>query len=345
MSAYLLTPRFRLRLLPIIASLTLVVAVAAGVERTQSIQLRTGWNAVYLEVQPANATSDDIFAQLPVDTVASFFPGRLEGQFLRQPGDAPWREEGWGVWYSPQLPESALSTLREIPAPRALLIRATADFTWNVSGEARASVLKWYADTCTFTGLPVDPESPPTFAQFFSSSSGHRRLRIFRLEQDTWKLVRQPTLARARSGEAYWIQTDGASHYQGPLGLSLPASGELAFDRIGRGRPLRIVNEASSTEAHVQIAIVGGPNPVPLWQLSRDATTLATVRQPVSETVHFPPLSAGDSTTWQVEPHRSAMTADSSSALLRISDGRGTLHWVPLNVLRQPDSAMSLSRP
>src|SRR5262245_26452000 len=86
----------------------------AGAQRTQTFQIRAGWNAVFLEVQPAAAKPTELFANLPVETVACFTPGRLEAQYLRNPGDAPWREEGWTVWHAPARPEAFLSSLYEI---------------------------------------------------------------------------------------------------------------------------------------------------------------------------------------------------------------------------------------
>jgi hypothetical protein len=71
----------------------------AGTERTQIIQLKAGWNAVFLEVQPAVSRPADVFGKLPVETVACFAPARLDAQYLRNPGDAPWRQEGWADFY------------------------------------------------------------------------------------------------------------------------------------------------------------------------------------------------------------------------------------------------------
>jgi len=322
---------------PLVLLITLgtsAVAACADITRTQAISIHAGWNAVFLEVQPTAAKPADLFARLPVDTVACFFPAHLEPQYLRNPGDAPWRGEGWATWYSPAKPEGSLSDLREIRAQRPLLIHASSEFTWIVTGDARGTRLEWFPNTCTFTGLPVSATAPPTFAEFFAGSQPHRRMRIFRLAGDSWKLVANPAADRPRNGEAYWIQTDGASTYQGPLRVQLPASGELDFDLAGSRRNVEFVNESSASSAHPEIEIILSGSSVPLLQVARDLSKLQTRRLALTGAVLLPALAPGQMTSLQIEPDRSAMSTSSGTTLLRITDGRGMEIWVPVRARR-----------
>lgn len=304
--------------------------IRAGVTRTQTIHLRAGWNAVFLEVQPSAAKPVDVFANLPVESAACFLPGRQEAQYLRNPGDAPWREDGWAVWYAPGKPEAFLSNLFWVQAMRPLLVRAASDCTWTVIGESRATTLAWHANTCTFTGLPVDPVAPPTFAQFFSGSSAHQRFRIYRLVEGIWKLISDPMRDTVRSGEAYWIQTDGASTYQGPLRLKLPASGELDFDLTGNRHTLEFRNESAASSASVKIESLGGANPLPLRRVTRDLEKLQTSRSSLPSLTELPALAPKAIASLEIEPERNAITAGRAGTLLRITDGRGTQMWVPV---------------
>lgn len=311
-------------------------ALHAGVTRTQSIPIRAGWNAVFLEVQPLTAKPSEVFARLPVETVSCFVPGRLSAQFLRDPGDAPWRNEGWAVWHAPSRPDAFLSNLHEIQAHRALLVLATSDFTWTVTGEVQPRSIEWHPNTCTFTGLPVDSAAPPTFAQFFEGSEAHARLRIFRLETGTWKIVRDPATTKVRSGEAYWIETDGASTYQGPLRLELSPTGVLDFDLLGGARELGLLNDGIRAAPKMQVEIVQDANPLPLRMLKRDLSKRSITSEAMSS-MELPALPAGLRTSIRLEPDRDAMTTDHGDALLRITDGRGTQHWVPVRARRHGD--------
>lgn len=320
----------------LLTALGLFCGTIAGwpaLERTQTLRLRAGWNAVFLEVQPAASTPLEVFGKLPVETVACFVPGRIEARYLRDPGDAPWRGDGWAVWYAPSKPEAFLSNLYEVQAQRAFMVLASADFTWNLVGEARATVLEWHPDTCTFTGLPVDPTSPPTFAQFFAGSDAHRRMRIFRLAGGVWKLVSDPSLEQVQSGEAYWIQTDGASSYQGPLRVTLPANGDLDFDLRGGEFKLDFLNASKTSTARVTVELASAHNTLPLHQISRDLSKRQTTRTLIQQRIELP-LRIGATGSLRVGPDRDSMQGSSGTTLLRITDGRGTLVWVPVRAQR-----------
>lgn len=328
-----------MRILPTIFSLVLGLACLsgqtwAGALRTQTIRLQAGWNAVFLEVQPVSAKIGDVFANLPVASVACFLPGQLGPQYLRNPGDAPWREEGWAIWHAPSRPEAFLSTLFEVQALRPLLVLATADVTWTVTGEARANVITWYPNTCTFTGLPVDPAAPPTFAQFFSGSKAHQRLRVFRLTDGAWKLVAAPTRDVVRSGEAYWIQTDGASTYQGPLRVKLPAIAGVDFDLRGSGYTFEFLNDAPNSTAKLKIETRLESDALLLGQVTRDLTTLTTQHLPLAPSLNLQDLAPGGTATLRIEPLRDALKSERGSTLVKITDGRGSLLWVPVSARR-----------
>lgn len=306
---------------------------AAQVRRTQTIQLKPGWNSVFLEVQPDERNPEVLFSRLPVDTVACFALGPMQGQFIRNPGDAPWREEGWTTWHAATKAESFLSTISEVQAQRPLLVQAREAVTWTVTGEATATSLTWYPDTCTFTGLPVDPDAPPTFAQFFEGSAAHQRLRIYRLLDGAWKLVSKPAMDRVRAGEAYWIQTDGGSAFQGPLRLKLSASGGIHFDTSGGVRALEFINESRVSTAMIQVESLGLEG-LPMRRVEWDFENRRTVRTALPKSLALPALEAKASALLRVEPDRDAMPGQDGAVLLRVRDGRGTQIWVPIQARR-----------
>lgn len=323
---------FLILLLSLVGSATFT-ATQAAVLRTQTLALKKGWNAVALGVQPLASRPDAVFAGLPIEIAAAFIPGQLGEEYLRNPGDAPWKEEGWAVWYGPARTESFLSNLAAVKAGRPMLILASADFTWNVAGTVEATSLSWQPDTCTFTGLPVDPAGGPTFAQFFAGSPAHARMRIFRLESGNWKLVRDPSTERAKSGEAYWIHTDGVSKYQGPLHVTMPASGELAFNLRGVRQELEFRNDAATT-ANVRIESLVASAGLPLRIAQKVTSKLRVERASLPASFVLPALVAKASTKLTLEPDRDRMHAVEASQLLRITDGRGVELFIPVSARR-----------
>jgi hypothetical protein len=308
------------------------VCVDAASTRTQTVTLQAGWNAVFLEVQPAASAPTNVFTHPNIQTVAWFRKGGLDAKYIRNPGDAPWRSEGWSVWYAPSQPDAVLTDLHDIRAGQSYLIRASAATTLNITGEARLTQLEWQPNNCTFTGLPVSDTQGPTFQQFFAGSPAHARHRIYRLENGVWKIVRNPATARAKAGEAYWIQTDGASRYQGPIRLNLPASGEIDFSRTGDSFPLQIVNAAPTPRTNITITLSGGAGPLGLVEAVQDPGALTYRR--VNFTGGVVAASLATERTLRLEPDRVAMTVPTNTTLLRLTDGNGFLQWIPVRAIK-----------
>lgn len=300
----------------------------AAVTRTQEVDLHPGWNAVFLEVQPAASQPAEVFAALPVDLVAVYLPGSATETYLQAPGDAPWKAEGWCAWYAASTATAFLSNLRDIQAGRAYLVRATAAARLVVTGVAAPLRPTWAPQTCTFTGLPVSPAAAPTFADFFAGSTAHQSLRFYRLEEGRWRRLERPAETTIRAGEAYWIQTDGASRYAGPLQVSLPASGRLDFGAQGMRAGLTLVNVGRGF-AQPRLELHGGDEALALRYSVRAVGTVATPAEALTTPVALPALAPGAKLELTLEPERRGVSAEAST-LLRLSDGRGWELWVPV---------------
>lgn len=312
--------------------LGLGVCVDAASTRTQTVTLQPGWNAVYLEVQPTASAPTNVFAGSTVQAVAWFRKGGLDAKYIRNPGDAPWRSEGWSVWYAPGQPDAVLTDLHDIRGGQAYLIRASAAATLNITGEARVTQLDWQPNNCTFTGLPVSDTQGPTFRQFFAGSPAHARHRIYRLESGVWKIVRDPATARARAGEAYWIQTDGASRYQGPIRLNLPGSGEIDFSRTVDSFPLQLVNAAPTPRSNVTITLAGGAGALNLVEAVQDPGALTYRR--VNFTGGIVSSNLTSERVLRLEPDRVGLTVPTNTTLLRLTDGNGFQQWIPVRAIK-----------
>jgi len=131
--------------------LLLVVALPSAASAQwleQSFQLQAGWNSVYLEVDPATADADVVFAGLPLDAVWTRAPGRLvQGPpNCTSPDDPtciPENASGWWAWIPPDDPHHVVTTLRLIRGGRVYLLKARSVATWNVVGSPAESVTQW----------------------------------------------------------------------------------------------------------------------------------------------------------------------------------------------------------
>ncbi len=295
-------------------------------ERTQELELRAGWNSVWLEVSPADTAADAVFADLPVDVCARHLRPVAGGEFIRNPAEQPFNQEGWSVWYAPTREDAAIRTLDRIHGHAAYLVHARAACRWTVAGTQQFRSHRWKHGGFTLAGFAVDPERPPTFAQYFAGAAGRVGSRIFRLVDDRWQLAAPAT--RIRPGEACWVYAEGDSDYQGPVtvDLGLPA---LDFGTTSERLALKLVNSsAGEATLSAELLAPGAAGTLPIQQVDLHAATLTTTTHAVtgSGTV----LPGGTAETLRLSLRRDLMAQPAQTALLKITDGAGACVLVPV---------------
>ena len=171
---------------------TFVSVTWADTTRTQTISIQEGWNAVYLEVFPADADPTVVFEQTPIDIAASYYGPISTAQFVSDPSANLLSQAGWGVWYSPARREAFLRTLHAIQGNQPYLLHSSRAFTWNVQGRVFPLSISWRPNAYNFVGFGVHPTAGPTFDQFFSGSHAHQHNELYRLHSGSWRRVLDP---------------------------------------------------------------------------------------------------------------------------------------------------------
>jgi hypothetical protein len=311
----------------------------AGHKRTQEITLKTGWNAVYLEVQPIDPSPAKVFSGLPVDKVATLFESPATNQFVTNPGVDLFEGRGWGVWYAPSQPEAFLKSLDAIDGNRGYLVHATKDCQWRAAGQVKGGALKWQPDAFNFVGFSMASSGGPTFAQFFAGSKAHRGQKIYRLVDGRWKLVAASGAEAMRGGEAFWIYCNGSSDYQGPLRVETALSQGL---QLGRGSAKVILrNDCPHPLASTVEHVVGDGPPVPLSILVRAYGNPSAPVTPVAANMPsgawsqaLPSLEIGAALAIPMECRNGEMTRARQGSLLKITSDLGSETWVPVTGYR-----------
>jgi hypothetical protein len=305
--------------------------------RQQQLELRTGWNSVWLEVNPVESDPTVLFEGLPIEIVACHFPIDSPVQFISDPLSVSWNREGWGVWYRPERADAMLSTLHAIYGQKAYLILATEDFQWSVTGEVTSEPIRWKSRSFNLQGLPVDPDFRPTFAEFFAGSSAHQPLRIYRLVDGRWMLLADPGTASIKPGEAYWIYAKESSAFQGPVALQMPYPQGVFFPD-GQTTARLFLKNATANPLGVQVTPVSeaGVRDLSLSVIVRGIVPgeMSLLRVPLEEPMDLPALEAGEETAILFEVHKEAMVQRQQTGLLRVATDAGTLHWVPVAATR-----------
>jgi len=303
--------------------------VRAQLTRPQTIQLHRGWNSVFLEVMPANGSPATVFAGAPVDIVATFLNSASTVQFIKNPANIGWKRDGWGVWYAPGRPDSFLSTLHGMDGNRAYLIHATADHTLTIEGAVAVNSVRWKPDSYNFVGFCLDTASPPTFEKFFAGSKAHRHFKIYRLANDQWTPVTNPTGTVMRASEAFWIHCRGGSDYQGPLSVKLPAGRQLVFSEGGSTQ--LVFGNQSADPSSVRVETMGNSAP-PMAFVVQGITEGRINNLPLDFPADYrlPTLEPGAKGSLRLVLRKEQMPDSLRTALLKITADCGAQLWVPV---------------
>lgn len=310
-----------------------------GQLRTQSLALVKGWNAVFLEVEPTGDSPAKVFGGFPIDKVSTWFARPSSHWYMSDPDVDLSKSAGWATWYSPDLPESFLTSLDAVYGNRAYLIHATEACSLTVKGRTLPTRVEWRPDAYNFVGFPLSAHGAPTFAEFFAGSDAHRDQTIYRLVSGRWKKVTSPATTAMKKGEAFWIHCDGPSEYQGPLTVELTSSQGLL---LGSGVGQVVLRNASPNPISLTIEHVVGDGPaVPLsivvtvYGNPADPVDAVGVEKPATAwTQPLPPLEEGGAIAVPFESREAEMSQPDQGSMLKFSTDLGTEIWVPVTAVR-----------
>jgi hypothetical protein len=318
------------------------LAVARGQARySQTVALSAGWNAVYLDVDPAASVPNELFAGLPIDVVAAYVPSTSRAQFVESPNANLLGSYGWSVWYAAHRADAFLSNLHAIYGAKAYLIHATTNASMVVNGTFAPRATAWIPDAYNFVGYTVQAPGGPTYQQFFQGSPAHNHNKIYRLVDGTWRQVLSPGTVAMRPGEAFWIYCDGHSKFAGPLEattssqmglfLSSASGGELTL-RNQSGHPLKLFLE-HDTEGNDPI-----PLNVPVQAFDEEAKVLRTLHIDLGSgnwTKELPVLEAGAAIRLPFNLRLQDMEPGTRHSLLKVRTDSGTIHTIPVHASRE----------
>jgi hypothetical protein len=234
---------------------------------TQTLNLRPGWNAVYLEVQPEPAECDQVFAGLPVESVWAWNRRFSTVQFIQDVNELVPGQPDWLVHLPSGDPGRPARSLFTIRGGRPYLVKLPANsgtVNWTIRGQPVPAAIDWLADSLNFVGFPLGPGSSPSFQAFFAGLPAHSGQAAYRLNTaGQWERVASPGTTFLRAGESYWVYSAGPSSYGGPLEVETEQRGGLSYGRILTELSLRIRNRSASTTSIALRPLPSEPTPGP----------------------------------------------------------------------------------
>lgn len=298
---------------------------------TQTIALQKGWNAIYVQVDPADRDPAKVFAGLPVLKVAAYLPSRTPVEFIQDPTSKAWKKEGWSVWYGPGTSEEGLSDLYAIPGGRGYLVNMAEAGQLTLHGFVIFPQTLWRADAYNFVGFQVDPVSPPTFAAWFAGSPNHqstRRPTVYSLDATGhWVPVERMDQVQIQPGRAYWVFCQGGSSYQGPLSV-IGTAGRLDYGDVTKTLAVRMINPLSNPLS-VTMEVVEADS-LPLVYEKMLLSLGQTLLVPMDSAVVLPTIEAGDELQVRLSLDRAGMTRKAGTAVLVLRDSVGSLLRIPV---------------
>lgn len=279
-------PNFSIRSFLLLALLVLSQLQIRAQWLTQSFNLKSGWNAVYVNVDARYDTLDDLVGadvSNPIQEIWLWSPSPNTAQFIKDP-QTPSEVNSWLTWLRSDGPSSSLIRL---PGNVACLVRSTSDFTWTLKGKPVASTFDWTGSGLNFIGFPTVPSNPPTFDTFFTPAPELKfSAEIFRYVggaiTDNPKQVLDLTQTQVRRGEAFWIRSQTFNKYFGPVETVLGSSGTLDFDDTLGQQSFRLRNHTKA-DLTVQLAMVASETP-PAGQTPIVALPPMLMRGPINLT-------------------------------------------------------------
>lgn len=245
---------------------------------TQTIELKPGWNAVYLHVTATNDTLENVVGpSSPISDIWLWQPNLSQGRIISNPLQ-PISGSDWLQWSKAVGPANAFALV----ANSTYLVRnnSGSSFSWNLKGNPVPPVSHWASSGLNFIGFATRSDTPPSFSNFLAPALSARPFDIFfypggessGASPNTSPLYAQATTPVTR-GQAYWIkkQDNSDNQYFGPFEVVLQNYKGVHFSTGLGTYSFRLRNQTSTTNRII-------------------ATLLASETTPSGDSIPTPPL-------------------------------------------------------
>ncbi len=321
--------------------------------RTETFELRDGWNAVYLHIDVSHDSLGELVgsdASNPIEEIWLWVPAVGGMQFIDNPQEPSSGNTQWLRW---DRYWGGSSPLQRLVPNAAYLVRVRSDvpaYTWTLKGRPVASHVSWTSAGLNFVGIPTPRTNPPTWGTFLGPSrSLHNEAEVYHYPGGPFgdnnparlwpTLLRQTPLNR---GQAYWVRAEEYNRYFGPVTVGVQGREGVNFGASSGQHRMRLRNPIDEPVT-VSMRLLPSESPPPgerpivanvplLWRGEIDLSDL---------TYDFSRFADGPA-EWTLQPHgepgseievvlgleRSAMTGDAGdlfAGILQVTDDRGLL--------------------
>ncbi|MBK1791222.1 hypothetical protein [Persicirhabdus sediminis] len=307
---------------------------------TQEIALKKGWNAIYLELEPINNQLNEVFAGTPIEIVSAYSRPVTAMEFIDSPDEILPDRKHWNVWYAPSREDAVFSNLSVLQAHHCYLVFSNEAYDLNIKGAAFFGNAQWHPNAFNFVGFPIDSAGKPTMTQFFDSALAQSELKIYTLKQGNWVLVTQPSAEMIEPNTAYWVYSDGASDFTGPIKVDFNDSsrGGMVYNQNVSSKELVLKNVSSFPQSLTLSLVHGESGQLPVSYLVRSLGSvdqpIEVVAQPLNDDLSIGPVEPGASFKLNLQVDQELISSAVTSATLSITSTAGQRIDIPMVSLR-----------
>ena len=283
--------------------------------QTQSVLVKPGWTAVYLNVDSTYQSLDQVVGSDPFNPIAEIWLWKAPAstiQYLTTPSNPLTGSSDWAQWSRPGV--GAASTFSALIPNAAYLVHsiATTNYTWKIRGKPIAPSYTWTTTGLNFIGFPTPINNPPPFDTFLGFSPAFAgAAEIYQYIGGDLRAVNPslviPLVLHATHvirGQAYWIRAGSVfNDYFGPFQVSLGGSGEVALGTAG-GQYSVYLHNTTASNVVVCANLLPSETP-PAGQPPIAGTPPVLVRgnlNPTNLTYAYTDLSTGGAACWTLKP-------------------------------------------
>jgi hypothetical protein len=322
----------------------------------QSLSLRPGWNAVFLEVDPSPDDCDTLFAGLPVESVWDWNRQENSAQFVQDPAALIPGTPGWLTWFPGGHPVASQTSLFILRDGRPYLIKLAdnaAPVTWRVTGRPSLRKATWRPGGVNFVGFRVGAQGP-TFQSLFAGDAGLAGQPVYTLTvAGVWQQVANLATARPESGKAYWVRCASPAQRTATIEVDADSRLGLSFTSGLAEASVRVRNtSASSRQIFIKLLPtatppagqppLAGPVPLEYWKTDYANNDLGWV--PLPSTLSYANLPSGAEWNVRVGVRRPADDVPAGAqfqGLIEVTDDLGTRWLVPVSANASSGSAVA----
>jgi hypothetical protein len=236
--------------------------------QTQSFQVKPGWTAIYLHVDPSYTNLDYLVGSdpnNPISEVWMWVPTATTIQYVTSPQQPTTGGSQWTSWVRGG---GLGATLGSMIPNAAYLVHSTAttNYTWNIKGKPATPNYTWTTTGINLLDFPTLPAGPPLLDSFLSLAPSFQGVAdIYQynggdLGPMNPSQVFAPHIVQVTRGKAFWIRS-GAFYnaYFGPFTVVLGAGG-VSFGDSSSQTSFHLQNTTPSTVT-VQLTLLPSESP------------------------------------------------------------------------------------